>query len=97
MDGVVTLNEVLYLVKVSERECFMFKVDFKEDYYSISLSFLDYMLWRIEFYGKWREWITTFIFSWSLSILVNGFPIEDISIQKGLKQGDPLALFFLLL
>jgi hypothetical protein len=33
----------------------------------------------------------------SLSVLVNGCPTEEISIKRGLKQGDPLApLLFLL-
>lgn len=29
----------------------------------------------------------------NLSVLVNGSPTEEISISKGLKQGDPLAPF----
>jgi len=33
----------------------------------------------------------------SMSILVNGSPTNEISIQKGLKQGNPLASFLFLL
>lgn len=32
-----------------------------------------------------------------MSIVVNGSPTEEINIQKGLTQGDPLASFLFLL
>jgi len=37
------------------------------------------------------------VFGGCMSILVNGNLIEEINIQKGLKQGDPLAPFPFLL
>ncbi|MCI40478.1 LINE-1 reverse transcriptase like, partial [Trifolium medium] len=37
------------------------------------------------------------VFSGNLSVLVNGSPTEEINIQRGLKQGDPLATFLFLL
>lgn len=56
MDGVGALNEVLHLAKVSKRECFLCKVDFKKAYDSSSWSFLDEMLQRYGFDVRWRAW-----------------------------------------
>lgn len=88
--GVVAMNELVDLAKKTKKECFIFKVDFKKGYDLISWSFLDYIL---SFYQMAR-WDMCLYFSSNLAILVNGFPTEVISIQRGLKQGDPLSLFF---
>lgn len=37
------------------------------------------------------------MFSSNLTVFVNGFPTQEISIQMGLKQCDPLAPFLFLL
>lgn len=37
------------------------------------------------------------IFSGSTSVLVNGSPIDEIKISKGIGQGDPLAPFLFLI
>jgi hypothetical protein len=55
------------------------------------------MLRRFGFCEKWIDWIRACVFSGNMSILVNGCPTEEINIQRGLKQGDPLApLLFLI-
>jgi hypothetical protein len=49
VDGVVVANEVVDLAKRSKRECPVFKVDFEKAYDSVSWSFLDYMMRRMDF------------------------------------------------
>lgn len=46
---------------------------------------------------KWRSWIRACVFYSNFLVLVNGFLAQEISIQKGLNLGDPLALFLFLL
>lgn len=55
------------------------------------------MMGRFGFCLKWRKWIRECIFSGKCSVLVNGSPTQEIEIEKGLKQGDPLAPFLFLL
>jgi hypothetical protein len=55
------------------------------------------MLQRFGFGTKWRAWMRACVCSGNMSVLVNGSPTGEISIKRGLKQGDPLApLLFLL-
>jgi hypothetical protein len=97
VDGVMVLNEVLDLAKKMGRACLVLKVDFEKAYDSVDWGFLEYMLHRFGFGGRWIEWIKACIFAGNLSVLVNGSPSSEINIQRGLKQGDPLAPFLFLL
>jgi hypothetical protein len=96
-DGVVVVNEVVDLAKRARKECLIFKVDFAKAYDSVSWSFLDYMLQRFGFGVKWRAWMKMCVCNGNLSVLVNGSPTEQVSISRGLKQGDPLAPFLFLI
>lgn len=45
-------------------------------------------------YGiKWRSWMKVCVFTNNLFVLVNGSPIRDFKIERGLGQGDPLSPF----
>ncbi|MCI19047.1 RNA-directed DNA polymerase (Reverse transcriptase), partial [Trifolium medium] len=55
------------------------------------------MLRRFGFCDKWIGWMRACTFAGNLSVLVNGSPTGEICIQRGLKQGDPLAPFLFLM
>jgi hypothetical protein len=97
VDGVVVVNEVIDFAKKSKKECLIFKVDFEKAYDSVDWGFLDYMLRRFGFGDMWCDWMKACVCSGNMSVLVNGSPTEEISIQRGLKQGDPLAPFLFLI
>jgi len=97
VDGVVTVNEIIDVTRKTEKECLIFKVDFEKAYDSVSWSFLDYMMRRLGFSERWCRWIRACVFCGNLSVLVNGCPTKEVNIQRGLKQGDPLAPFLFLL
>ncbi|WJX38360.1 hypothetical protein P8452_26031 [Trifolium repens] len=97
VDGVLTVSEVVDLAKRAKRKCLIFKVDFEKAYDSVNWNFLEYMLVRFGFGCKWISWIKACVFAGDFSVLINGSPTHEVSISKGLKQGDPLAPFLFLL
>ncbi|XP_057443259.1 uncharacterized protein LOC130735191 [Lotus japonicus] len=74
----------------------VFKVDYEKAYDSVNWNFLLYMMRRMNFDVRWIRWIRVCISSSTLSVLVNGSPTEEFKMEKGLRQGDPMAPFLFL-
>jgi hypothetical protein len=73
------------------------KVDFEKAYDSVDLKYLDTVMGHMNFPTLWRKWINECVGTAKASVLVNGCPTEEFSIERGLRQGDPLSPFLFLL
>ncbi|GLU16530.1 hypothetical protein SLE2022_329610 [Rubroshorea leprosula] len=97
VDSVLVLNEVVEEVKQRKQQAFIFKADFEKAYDCVDWSYLDWMMSRFGFGGKWRRWIRECLSTARVSVLVNGSPTEEFAMGKGLRQGDPLSPFLFLM
>lgn len=96
LDGVLVANEAVEDLRRSKRKGMVFKVDFEKAYDSVEWGFLLDVLKTMGFGQKWCKWIKSCLESSTISILVNGSPTKEFKMEKGLRQGDPLAPFLFL-
>lgn len=91
------VNKAIIWAKKRKRKLFIFKVDFDMAFDSLNWSFLDNMMCLMGFGEKWRSWIFGCISSARVFVLVNGNPTKQFSIQRGVRQGDPISSFLFII
>jgi len=75
----------------------LFKVNFEKAYDSDDWGYSDSVMGRMSFPALWRKWIRECVSTATTSVLVNGIPIDEFPLKRGLRQGDPLSPFRFLL
>jgi len=68
-------------------------VDFEKAYDSVDWDYLDVIMGKMALPVLWRKWIKECVSTTTASVLVNDCLIEEFSIGRGLRQGDPLSPF----
>ncbi|GJX28386.1 hypothetical protein Tco_0236465 [Tanacetum coccineum] len=64
--------------------------------YKIIFKILALRLAKMGFRNKWIGWIDSCLRSASILVLINGSPSKEFSMERGLRQGDPLSHFLFL-
>lgn len=91
------INELYSWAKKIKKRILLFKVDFDKAFDSINWEYLDSILTRMGFGSKWCLWIRGCLNSSHASVNVDGSPTNEFKISKGVRQGDPLSPFLLII
>lgn len=89
--------EIYTRAKKSKLKTFIFKVDFEKAFDTINWEYLDSVMNQMAFGRRWCAWINGRLSSVRASVLINGAPIEEFLITRGVRQGDPLSPFLIIL
>lgn len=97
VDGILTAQEVIHSLKSQKDKGMMIKLDLLKAYDRLSWNYLQGILNTFGLDPKWINWIYSMISTHMFSILLNGAPMKDFNATMGLRQGDPMSLFLLIL
>ncbi|KAL4578043.1 hypothetical protein LXL04_014158 [Taraxacum kok-saghyz] len=96
-DDPLIVNEICSWAKKTKNKLLLFKVDFDKAFDSVNWKYLDQIQEQMGYGDKWRMWIRGCLGSARASVLVNGSPTREFKMEKGVRQGDPLSPFLLIL
>jgi len=97
LNGILIANEAVDEARKSKKYLLLFKVDFEKAYDSVDWAYFDAVMGRMSFPDLWRKWIKECVCTATASVLVNGSLTNEFPLERGLKQGDPLSPFHILL
>jgi hypothetical protein len=86
-------NKVLSYIKKKKGKAYIFKLDFHKAFDSVLWEYINEIMASMGFGSRWQGWIMQCISMTKMSVLVNGSPTEEFSLEKKLTpRGSYLSL-----
>lgn len=99
-DNILLAHEVMHFLKTSSNKLNKYmavKLDMSKAYDRVVWSFVEAVIRKVGFNQQWISWIMDCMKFVNYSVIINGEAKGHITPSRGLRQGDPISPFLLLL
>ena len=96
-DAIRTVDDIMEFTERYNINGTMICIDFKKAFDTVSRDFLFKTLHAYGFGYSFIQWIHTFYKNVSSCVLNNGFSTAPFSVERGVRQGDPLSAYLFII
>ena len=96
-DAIRTVDDIMEFTERYNINGTMICIDFKKAFDTVSRDFLFKTLHAYGFGYSFIQWIHTFYKNVSSCVLNNGFSTAPFSVERGVRQGDPLSAYLFIM
>ena len=90
-NNLALLGDTLDYVNITEETGILLSLDQEKAFDRVDRTFLSNVLACFGFGPSFCRWISTLYCNATMKVLVNGFLTDQIPLEWGVRQGDPLS------